>query len=179
MIGSLQPRHALIDSGAQSTLVSEACVQRLQLSKSHDNTVLYGIGGEKPNYTKGNVQLEIFAERHNRTLLVRTYCLQNLTQYLPIYTIRSKSLSYFRNLNLADPAFHQRSCIDIILGAKVFPHCILDGQHTHPSGSLIAVNTIFGWIVMRDIIYQPVRWTFVVLVYPSLDIQLQKFWETG
>ncbi|XP_037812325.1 uncharacterized protein LOC119604046 [Lucilia sericata] len=175
---SLQPCRALIDSGAQSTLVSEACVQRLQLPKSHDNTVLYGVGGEKPNYTKGKVQLEIFAEKHNRTLLVKTYCLQNLTQYLPTHTVKSKSLDYFRNLPLADPAFHQRSRIDIILGANVFPHCILDGQHTHPSGSPIAVNTIFGWIVMGDIIEQPVRSTFVAHVYPSLDIQLQKFWET-
>ncbi|XP_065360529.1 uncharacterized protein LOC135954335 [Calliphora vicina] len=155
-----------------------ACVQRLQLPKSHDNTVLYGVGGEKPNYTKGKVQLEIFAEKHNRTLLVKTYCLQNLTQYLPTDTIRGKSLDYFRNLPLADPAFHQRNRIDIILGANVFPHCILDGQHTHPSGSPIAVNTIFGWIVMGDIIEQPVRSTFVAHVYPSLDIHLQKFWET-
>ena len=76
-------------------------------------------------------------------------------------------MDYIRNLPLADPAFYQR--IYIRLAANVLPYYILDVQHT---GSPIAVNSIFEWIVMDRWIEQPVRSTF------NLNIQLQKFWKT-
>lgn len=104
MVRDKNNSRALIGSGAQS---------RLQLPKSHDNTELYGVGGEKPNYTKGTVQLEIFAEKHNRTFLIKTYCLQKLTQYLSTHTIQSKRFDYFRNHPLAKQAFHHFGSIRI------------------------------------------------------------------
>lgn len=175
---SLQPCRALIDSGAQSTLISEACAQRLKLDRSHDNTLLYGVGGDHPTYTKGKIQLEIYAKNVKKTIFVKTYCLSNLTQYLPTQTINSQKLNYFKNLELADPAYNKKNRIDIIIGADVFAHCISEGRRSHPSGSPIAVNTIFGWIVIGNVNVQTEHSTFIAHIHSGLDVQLQKFWET-
>ncbi|XP_065354778.1 uncharacterized protein LOC135949214 [Calliphora vicina] len=174
----LQSCRALIDSGAQSTLVSEACVQRLHLNRTNDKTLIYGVGDSNTNYTRGRVQLEIFAPGTKGTIIVQTYCLSNLTQYLPSHTVDNNDLQFFNNLHLADPEYFKKNKIDIIIGADVFAHCILEGKVTHPSGSPIALNTIFGWIIMGNV-NEVQQSTFVAHIYSDLDMQLQKFWDTG
>ncbi|XP_065355419.1 uncharacterized protein LOC135949893 [Calliphora vicina] len=174
---SLQPCRALMDSGAQSTLISEACVQRLHLNRSYDKTALCGVGGNNTSYTRGKVQLEIFAKDIGRTIIVQTYCLSNLTQYIPSQTIVNQGLEYFQSLKLADPAYHKPNRIDIILGADVFPHCILDEKVSHPSGSPTALSTIFGWVIMGNVNKQPEMSILIAHVHTGLDEQLQRFWE--
>ncbi|XP_037823160.1 uncharacterized protein LOC119611586, partial [Lucilia sericata] len=174
---SLQPCRALVDTGAQSTLISESCVQRLQLNRSHDKTALCGVGGNTTSYTRGKVQLEIFAKDINRTIIVQTYCLSNLTQYIPSHTIVNQKLEYFKDLKLADPVYHKPNHIDIILGADVFPHCILGEKVSHPSGSPTALSTIFGWVIMGNVNRQPEKSIMIAHLHTGLDEQLQRFWE--
>ncbi|XP_065354424.1 uncharacterized protein LOC135948897 [Calliphora vicina] len=172
-----QSCRALIDSGAQSTLVSEACVQRLHLNRTNDKTLIYGVGDSNTNYTRGRVQLEIFAPGTKGTIIVQTYCLSNLTHYLPSHTVDNNDLQFFNNLHLGDPEYFKKNKIDIIIGADVFAHCILEGKVTYPSGSPIALNTIFGWIIMGNV-NEVQQSTFVAHIYSDLDMQLQKFWDT-
>lgn len=118
---TLQPCHALFDSGAQSTLVSEACVQRLHLTREFDKTLLYGLDNSNSNYTKGKVKLEIFTAKANRTIIAHLYCLSNLTQYIPFHIISNTGLDFFNNLELADPGYYKNR-IDMIIGVNLRFH---------------------------------------------------------
>ena len=48
---------------------------------------------------------------------------------------------------LADPFFHKCSQVDILLGGDVFPSIVMTGQMNNVCGSLLAQETIFGWIL--------------------------------
>lgn len=174
---SLQPCRALLDTGAESTLILEACVQRLQLRRSYDKTLLYGIDNT-PCYTKGKINMEIFAKEKNKTIIVETYCMSKLTHFIPSSDVKHQKLDYFQQLQLADPEYFKSNRIDIILGADVFPHCILEGIKTHPTGFPSALNSIFGWVIIGKIDGLSKKAIVVAHVSCGLDEQLQRFWET-
>lgn len=79
----LQPCRALLDSGAQATLISETCVQRLRLARVHDKTLTFGVGPNQKSYTNGKVNLEIISEIFGVTVHTQAYCLSSLTKHLP------------------------------------------------------------------------------------------------
>lgn len=126
-------------------------VQRLQLPRSYDRTVLCGVGGNNTSYAKGKVQVEIAVGNNCETVLVQKYCLSTLTQYIPLETIGNQKLDFFQDLKLADPAYFKPGCIDMILGADIFPHCMLGEKVSHPSGSPTALSTIFGWVIVGNV----------------------------
>ncbi|XP_046811762.1 uncharacterized protein LOC124421041 [Lucilia cuprina] len=175
--GELRPCRALLDSGAQATLISEACVQGLRLRRTYDRTMLFGVGPDNRNYTKGKVEIEIISANHSVKLGTQAYILSRLTQDIPSYDVDREMVEYFQNLELADKTFYKSSKIDIIMGADIFSQCILTGRITHPTGSPIAMNTIFGWVMMGSLEHKPSHDLFAGHVSLNMDELLRKFWE--
>ncbi|XP_036346464.1 uncharacterized protein LOC118755748 [Rhagoletis pomonella] len=141
--GSLQQCRALLDSGSQGTLISAACVQRLQLKPKYDNTILYGVGATDGSRSKGKVYISIHALQ-GKTISTEELCLSNLTRNLPSHKVSSQTTEFFKHLELADPYYDKPGRIDLILGADVLADCILPSIIPHPSGSPSAMHTIFG-----------------------------------
>lgn len=62
--GCYQSCRGFIDSGAQSTLITEACAQRLGLKRDHCRIPLNGLNGVTADVTKGKSILQI-SSHHN------------------------------------------------------------------------------------------------------------------
>ncbi|XP_072946166.1 uncharacterized protein [Epargyreus clarus] len=85
------------------------------------------------------------------------------------------------NLPLADPTYATPDKIDMLLGAEVYGQILLDGIVKQSEGSLIAQNTIFGWILSgratRGLEESP-RASFTGMhIQVRDDDLLKKFWE--
>ncbi|KAH8329586.1 hypothetical protein KR059_005692, partial [Drosophila kikkawai] len=75
------------------------------------------------------------------------FVLPNLAGNLPTSTIDRNILDRLPNMPLADPSFFQPSQIDLLQGADILPSVLLSGWRPNVCGSLLAQETIFGWIL--------------------------------
>lgn len=173
----LQPCRAFLDSCAQHTLISENCAQRLQLKKFYDKTLMYRVGPDQGSYTKGKVSLEIVSTPFGKTIITEALCLSTLARDFPSHDIGSQKFEYFRNLKMADPKFNKSAPVDIIIGAEVYNQFVLSDKIFHPSGSPVAIDTIFGWVIMGSVETQVEPTIFAAHVSIDLDEQLQRFWK--
>ncbi|XP_055837216.1 uncharacterized protein LOC129905699 [Episyrphus balteatus] len=151
--GQLHKCRALLDSGSQATLISEDCVQRLNLKRSHARIPIHGIGQNGSSLgTRGVVSLSLHSSGESKFMIsTNAYILSKLTGDLPTLPIPKSKLAFFENLQLADPQCFIPSKIDILLGSDVFFDILSDGKIVHPSGSPTAQNTAFGWILAGNI----------------------------
>ncbi|XP_017469876.1 PREDICTED: uncharacterized protein LOC108361691 [Rhagoletis zephyria] len=105
--------------------------------------------------------------------------LPQLTHFLPTSNISHINLEEIKQLRLADPNCFTPNKIDMVIGSDLIPRIILQGLQQNISGSLIAQNTIFGWILSGPI--QERISTFTTQVTEpqeeSLNSLLKKFWD--
>ena len=97
----------------------------------------------------------------------------------PIHPVSFNSKwNHLRDLALADPEFGTPGHIDVLLGIDMFVEALCQGRQRGPSGSLISLETIFGWVFCgteSDILQSSVA-THHVLVESGDDIH-RKFRE--
>lgn len=151
---SLGHSHAcrvLIDSGAQSNFITLNCLERLGLSRQRCPFNIVGLGGNAvKNF--GMTSCTISPRYCDKpTLKIDAIILQKITADLPTVEISEEISQKYKNLSLADPYFHKRSPVDIILAGDVFPH-IYDGNKITISSTLpTALGSIFGYVLCGKI----------------------------
>ena len=83
------------------------------------------------------------------------------------------------DLTLADPEFGTPGRIDVLLGVDIFVEALCHGRRKGPSGSPIALETIFGWVICGKVESDIPQFSVAAhhtLVESGDDI-LRKFWE--
>ncbi|XP_055910779.1 uncharacterized protein LOC129945147 [Eupeodes corollae] len=179
--GEPQSCRALLDSGSQATLISESCVQRLGLKRSHAKFPVIGLGQNGSTQgTRGQVSLIMSSTfDSNSCISANAFILASLINCFPSFEIPSACLSHFKNLSLADPYCYRPSKVDLLLGSDLFFDILADGKIVHPSGSPIAQNTIFGWVIAGSV---PLKREATISVNHStvdLDLLLKNVFEPG
>nr|XP_029710301.1 uncharacterized protein LOC109422104 [Aedes albopictus] len=183
--GELLQARALIDSGSEASLISEACVQKLGLPRSNGKVVVSGLGQQTAGTTRGLVKL-VIANRFENAIVLQTsaFVMGRLTSTLPTQHCRVHPSLLDNQLqeNLADPAYQTPGPIDIILGSDVFLALLKPGQVKDNGGVPVAQNTIFGWIVSgNQAIYSSKIQAnaSIVNLHTELDVNrtLRMFWE--
>ncbi|XP_075161640.1 uncharacterized protein LOC142234394 [Haematobia irritans] len=89
-------------------------------------------------------------------------------------------MSRLPNLRLADPNLFDSRPVDLLLGADVYPRIILQGVRSGILGSLIAQQTVFGWLITGSIPTSNVTvfsTTVEFMEEDGLDKTLLRFWE--
>ncbi|XP_036345831.1 uncharacterized protein LOC118755088 [Rhagoletis pomonella] len=112
--------------------------------------------------------------RLNTSVLV----LAQLTGNLPTCHISAVTKQAFPDLILADKRFFVNEPVDLVLGGDIYPQIILSGLKKNILNTLLAQETVFGWIITgRTDTSNP--GTNIVSYYSevSLDKQLSAFWE--
>lgn len=138
---------ALLDQGSQASFVTEATVQLLNLPRRSVSGWVSGVG-ERQTKIKHRVTLYIKScHNPNASVRVEAYVLRSLTTMLPTTNLGIPEWSDLKDLELADPGFATPGRIDILLGAEVYSEVLLDGVIKHPVSSLLAQNTILGWVL--------------------------------
>lgn len=119
--GIFHQARALIDSGSGASLVSEACMPRLWITRSNDRFAVTGEAGSQAGTTRGAAQLEI-ASRFNDEIVLKTqaYILEVLAPSTPCQSFTPKRMKPLAGLQLADPGFNLPDQVDVILGVELF-----------------------------------------------------------
>ncbi|XP_047994375.1 uncharacterized protein LOC125232665 [Leguminivora glycinivorella] len=180
--GPYTPRsvRALVDQGAQTTLISESCVQRLGLPRySVTGTTLTSIAGDV--HPRGYVLCEVTP--HNKPepkLQIEAFILPSLTRYtanIPQSIGNIQRFEHLQNLNLADPELRSTRPVELILGNDHLDSILLRDNIIGPPGTPVAINTVFGYVIGGRISYDSMKCLSVNLSTCQLDTKLQRFWE--
>lgn len=179
--GQHQMIRALLDQGSQACFITEATVQFLNLKRTPVQGRVSGLGHNSSTMVKYMVHLTIQSRLDLKfKLKLNAFVLNNITSYLPERSISSESFDWlgFQDNYLADPEFKTPNKIDVLLGADVYSRIIQEGILKSTTGTMIAQNTSFGWILSGGL--NPVNdisnHIITMHVVTKEDI-LRKFWE--
>lgn len=172
---------ALIDTGAEVSLITERAVQRLSLHRQRASLTLVGLEGMGSTKSTGIVDI-IAMPRFDSVERVplRFYIVRKLTRCVPSEAIDLSRWSHFNQLQLADAECCQPGDIDVIVGVDQWNRLERREMHYSVDGSPAAQLTRLGWMV-----YGPVEATKTARVHRvevlqapvgDLNQMLERFW---
>ncbi|KAI5726130.1 hypothetical protein M8J77_024237 [Diaphorina citri] len=182
--GHFQPIRLLIDPGSQISCISASVVQKLGLKCSSSRTNISGIGNEHTFQSRGNVLCRLTpAQVSSLEVTTEAVILSKISSDLPSVSLPSSVREQYSSICLADTDFHKSGKIDFLLGADLYPHILITKGPTIIQGEPVAINTIFGWVLMGKVPVSDFCETknslFVRTVdsEPPLDTLIKRFWE--
>ncbi|XP_075163097.1 uncharacterized protein LOC142235722 [Haematobia irritans] len=172
---------ALVDSGSQGTFISEKLFNSMRLPFKRVCARVTGLN----NTISASIQKQctfVLGSTTDDEIEIPTSALvvPYLSGSLPSSTIEADFNSSLPNIPLADPNFFQSSKIDILLGGDIFPSIMLTGVRNKVCGSLMAQETVFGWILTGPVAVESSKTSSSVFAHfseISLSDELTRFWE--
>ncbi|XP_075158086.1 uncharacterized protein LOC142231359 [Haematobia irritans] len=165
---------ALLDQGAQATLITEEAVQLLGLRRYRTYAHITGVGGSTVivrNYV--HFCLISPCEKEFR-LESNAFVMPSLTSYHPGPMSRIE-LPNLGGYHLADPQFYGNDKIDLLIGGDIYGDILLPQQKKFDKGVFLQFSH-FGWVVSGPT--AALDYSFDVNVnICSLDSRLKSFWE--
>lgn len=169
--GAYRTLRALIDQGSQTSLITENAAQQLGLPRRKCRGVITGVG-VKDNSCKGMINIHCQPNNDSSYAFnTDAYIMNSLTKNLPNFTFIKPSWDFLSNIQLADQEFYVSRPIDLLLGADVYSHIILEGICRADQSSPIAQQTRLGWILCGH-----VKTLQCNVVLNNID-DIQQFWE--
>lgn len=142
--GKIHECRALLDSGSQSSFITEELVSKLKLKNYKLSLPITGINQTCKlikNQCKATIQSQFNAYSKFMSFLV----IDKIAGEIP-QTSFNLSCIDIPNVKLADPEFYKPGRIDVLLGVEVFYELLCIGQvKAHPNGPIFQ-KTKFGWI---------------------------------
>ncbi|XP_062526540.1 uncharacterized protein LOC134199505 [Bombyx mori] len=169
----------MVDTGSQASFITEACVQRLGLARRHSNVPVFGIGDTGPVHPKGLVSCSIAPKGQQQPVIpVNALILPELIPKMPSVPLPYTGWSHLKNLKLADPDFHTPQPVEMLLGADILSHVLLGNTIVGPPGTPIAMNSVFGYLLLGKLDLDSSVPTSFQVCFSSFDNDnLQRFWE--
>ncbi|KAJ8983610.1 hypothetical protein NQ317_004248 [Molorchus minor] len=176
--GSPVPIRMVIDCGSQVNFISEKCVQRLGLVRTHSSLAIRGLNQQPAAKSRGVTNCSLRSRtRDHLKLVVEAQIISNICSDMPSVTLSTQSWDHLLHLKLADPYFYHKQPIDMLLGAGVFPQILLGniipGNHNTPT----ALDTIFGYILMGKVDNIGDLDNSCLFVENALEDCVKRFWE--
>ena len=162
---------ALLDSGSQINLITNACRAKLGLSVINTDSSFTVAGtGQIIPCGKSQIQLQM-----NDSVITTPALVVKGNLTLPLPSISFAKPVNIPHITLADPDFNISSKIDLLIGAQLY-EALRTGE-TIQRDNLYFTNTVFGYVVSGA---SPNNNDNVPIVnhIMSQDDCLQKFWET-
>ncbi|XP_058978635.1 uncharacterized protein LOC131802432 [Musca domestica] len=144
--GKYQLGRALLDSCSQVNFISETLCKSLNLKKCTNSTDVSGVGSSKLRVTH-KTQTTIRSRLNNFNMSLEFLVSRNITGYHPDENLSVNDFNLPSNIELADPEFHRRRGIDILLGAESFFSLLSVGQIKLGENLPTLQKTLLGWIV--------------------------------
>lgn len=96
---------------------------------------------------------------------------------VPQSPVATGSWRHIKQLPLADPLYNILILVNLFLGIDILPSLILSGQRLGKEGEPIAIETVFGWVLMAPTECEiPVAIkSLCVYVSATLDENLKQF----
>ncbi len=112
------------------------------------------MGGRVVQNSNNICPITLISPQADKRIVAEAIVLPQLTNMLPSYHINSKHWQKVSHLKLADPDCNAPAQIDILIGSDLIAQIILEGIEKI-SNTLLAQNTIFGWI-LSGLVPEPV-----------------------
>jgi hypothetical protein len=171
--------HTLLDSGSQSTFVSEKLLRELGFLREPDETYVSGLGDGKSQKVNGKVSLILQTRSGHGVIEVEALILQKVTGFLPSKEIDISSFAHIQDVDSADTTFHIPQQVDMLLGTDVYNKIVLSGKSRNIDGFPLQ-KTIFGEAISGPLIghnvMRPSSCGYVVTTGPD-QTGINKFWE--
>ncbi|XP_039302131.1 uncharacterized protein LOC113005359 [Solenopsis invicta] len=187
-VGSLAGRQvvarALIDTGAELTLIAAHLAKKLKLRRFILPTALSAVGDLDAGIHRYAAHVKISPiDGIEPPVITTATILSSLASYSSASIQSPLQWDHLADLTLADPNSSNSDPIDLIIGADIYADIMRDGVRRGARGQPIAQETIFGWIVQgrtplsnsscRTVTVQ--HCTIAESV--SLNSELRRFWE--
>ncbi|XP_036336127.1 uncharacterized protein LOC118746379 [Rhagoletis pomonella] len=170
---------ALIDSGSECSFITERLKRRINLPSKRMHAQVSGINNTISAQVKEACLIQLRSPidpliNINTTVLV----LPQLTGNLPTCQINAMTSQAFPDLELADKRFFINEQVDLVLGGDIYAQIMLSGIRKNILGTLLAQETVFGWILtgQTDTV-TPANKCVSFFNEVSLDKRLASFWE--
>ncbi|XP_061396698.1 uncharacterized protein LOC133332313, partial [Musca vetustissima] len=172
---------ALIDPASESSFLSERLQNRLKLPVHSTNATISGVNCTVSATSRKSCSLRIGSPVDSCVVLETiAFVLPSISGNIPSFAVSSDLKSQIPDLQLADFNLFDPRPVDLLLGADLYPKILLAGCRSLLSGSLLAQNSIFGWLVTGPVPTTEVR-TFATQIdiaeEDSLNKTLLRFWE--
>lgn len=109
---------ALLDSGSQSSFITENVRRRLNLTPQPSNVSIVAIGNHSLSMTPERCALQLRSNVSSFEVSMTCLILKSITDNLPKTTFDPSSLNLV-NYELADPSFNESSSIDMLANAPI------------------------------------------------------------
>lgn len=183
--GNFQYIRAILDSGSQVSFLVKDIATKLDLKKYNIAMSVQGLD-KMCISAKSGVKCKIFSMYSDKeSVETEAVLIDKICDNMPSFPVSEIKYEKISNLNLADPEYFKTSKIDMLIGCDLFPYILKDGRISFGSHHPVAMNTMFGWVLMgkTNFSISPEIKSFLTFAYDSdknknLDIVLKKFWET-
>lgn len=185
--GLFQKIRVLLDCGSQTSYISMSCLKRLGLKRFNLSFSIQGLGSMREITSHGATTCKIRpVSKNSPCLTIEAVILEKLCPNMPASILdNNKDWSYLENINLADPHFNRPASIDLIIGAELFPYILQDGRIASNNDMPVAINTIFGFVIMGKLSSETRNTPQCITLFSSinnndilsLDSSLKRFWE--
>lgn len=138
---------ALLDSGSQSSFLTESAKNKMNLLCSNKNQML--ISGINDTVTKvgESCNITIKSRSSSFTIDVSCFIIPQITSLLPSVEVDTTKIDLPSNITLADPNFFRPSEIHILLGADVFWDIVESNQIKTGRNKPTLQSSKLGWLV--------------------------------
>ncbi|XP_075157736.1 uncharacterized protein LOC142231004 [Haematobia irritans] len=179
--GVTYPARALIDPASEASFITERLQNRLKLEVQTTRVTISGVNSAVSATSNRLCTLKIGSPLDASILLETTaWVLPSISGNLPTFSISTELRSEIPNIQLADANLFVSRPVEVLLGADLYPKILLEGCRQITSASLLAQNSIFGWLVTGPIPVAQVRsFSTTISVRDEDDIEktLLRFWE--
>ncbi|XP_055714369.1 uncharacterized protein LOC129808610 [Phlebotomus papatasi] len=171
---------ALLDSGAQASLISQALYQRLKLPKTLSDLYIGGVveGGARARY-QTNCAFRSLSQDANFSISCHIVP-SVLQQKIPNWKVDVTQIQIPDSLVLADPTWHEPQAIDLLISNEIYNDLMTGVVRRLGPGLPVLKETMLGWVVSGPLSI-PERSDSVVIVaatLSSIDKTLKRFWES-
>jgi hypothetical protein len=139
--GKLIECRIMLDSGSQSSLVTEEIFMVSKQVKKNSRKYLLGLGDEESVKVKGEVVLELVFQNGN-SIKIGALILDKVSSLIPTEEIDVSNFTRRTEIGLSDENFHIPAKIDVLLGADVYYDMVLPK----------AVERVQGFCIMETIL---------------------------
>ncbi|XP_066596268.1 uncharacterized protein [Prorops nasuta] len=165
----------LVDPGSETSFISEKLAQQLRVPRQRINATIHGVNSAQTVRAEAQITLHSL-KRHGASLDVTAIILSKITPYLPP-SYSPSSIPALNGIELADTFASTKVPIDVLLGADYLAE-VVEGPYIRcPDHSVLAQQTIFGWIVAGVLSKASRSHSYTVHHCFDFENTLRDFWE--
>lgn len=150
--GNKRKCRVVLDSGSQINFISKRLVNLLQLPRKSASLLISGIGA-KQSHAASYLDINVQSRTSDYQVELSCYVLSNMVTDLAACVEPKGGWRLPADVltTLADPEFHKRRSVDLLIGGGTFFDILCAERRIIDKGPLCLQNSKFGWIVTGEL----------------------------